>query len=318
MMENIKHEQLHSQWVSSLSVVIPVYGSEMILPQLVLRLANVLSQLATQYEVILVNDDSPDDSWQVILDLRERYSWLRAINLKRNYGQHNATLCGVRAARYEYIVTMDDDLQHPPEEIAKLLETIVEGYDVVYGIPIDLPHSWWRNQMSRLIKRVLAYTMNLPRIRNVSAFRVFRSHLRNAFEKFNNPNVILDVLLSWGTTRFGIILVTEAQRYKGRSNYNLWKLMNVAMVVLTGFSTKPLRLASMIGFGFTLLGLFIFIYVLWIYFFLGSIPGFPFLASIVSLFSGIQLFSLGIIGEYLGRVFDGSIDRPPYVIGEEI
>ena len=304
--------------ISSLSVVIPVYRSETILPHLVERLALVLPTLAKEYEVILVNDDSPDHSWQVILNLCGQYPWIRGINLKRNYGQHNATLCGVRLARYDFILTMDDDLQHPPEEIHKLLEKIVEGYDVVYGIPIELPHTWWRNIMSKLTKKILAYIMNIPHIRDLSAFRVFRAHLRTAFEEFRNPNVILDVLLSWGTTRFATTPVNEMQRKEGKSNYNLWKLINVTMIVLTGFSTKPLRFASMIGFLFTILGILIFLYVIGIYFFVGSIPGFPFLASIISVFSGIQLFSLGIIGEYLGRIFDGSIERPPYVIGEEV
>jgi len=300
--------------VSSLSVVIPVYRCEDTLPELTARLAQALPQLSPIYEVVLVNDCSPDNSWQVIQNLSQQYTWLVGINLKRNYGQHNATLCGVRTARYEVIVTMDDDLQHPPEEIHKLLEKLLEGNEVVYGLPKKLPHSWWRNTMSRLTKRLLALLMGISRIRDLSAFRAFYSHLRDAFVDFRNPNVILDVLLSWGTNRFATTYVNEAPREKGESNYNFRKLVSVTMVVLTGFSTAPLRFASTLGFLSTLFGFAVFVYVIGITIFVGSIPGFPFLASIVAIFSGIQLFALGLIGEYLARVFDRSIDRPPYVI----
>jgi undecaprenyl-phosphate 4-deoxy-4-formamido-L-arabinose transferase len=222
----------------------------------------------------------------------------------------------VRQARYEIIVTLDDDLQHPPEEIHKLLETLAEGQDVVYGIPYRQPHSWWRNIFSVIIRRLLASIMGVKNLRDFAAFRAFRAHLRSAFDNYQNPNVILDVLLSWGTSRFANAIVNENPRTTGSSNYNFIRLVQYTLVVLTGFSTVPLRFTSMIGFLFTLVGIAIFLYVLAIYFLVGSIPGFPFLASIISIFSGTQLFALGIIGEYLARIFDRSMDRPPYVIGE--
>jgi glycosyltransferase involved in cell wall biosynthesis len=298
------------------SVVVPVYNSESTLLELVTRLSMVLTGICSTYEVILVNDGSSDRSWETIQKLAPGRPWLVGIHLMRNYGQHNALLCGVRAAKNEIIITMDDDLQHPPEVIPKLLESLTEGFDVVYGVPQKLPHSWWRNWFSVLTKRLLAYVMGVKNMRDVSAFRAFRSFLRKAFETYQNPNVILDVLLSWGTTRFTTVAVNEAPRSSGHSNYSFSRLVQVALVVLTGFNTAPLRFTNMVGFLFTLLGIGIFIYVLWIYFSVGSVPGFPFLASIIALFSGAQMFALGIIGEYLGRVFDRSVDRPAYVIGE--
>lgn len=299
------------------SIVVPVYNSAESLEALVERLAGVLPNIASEYEVILVNDGSPDASWAVINRLAEQHPWLRGINLMRNYGQHNATLCGVRAARFEFIITMDDDLQHPPEEIPALINKLHEGYDVVYGVPHKRPHSWWRNWFSVLTKRILAQVMGIRTIRDIGAFRAFRARLCQAFQDYRNPNVILDVLLSWGTSRFATVIVNENQREIGQSNYNFFKLFRVTMVVLTGFSTVPLRFASMLGFGFTLFGLLVFIYVVAAYLLQGSIPGFPFLASIIALFSGTQLFALGIIGEYLARIFDRSMDRPAYMIGEE-
>jgi len=300
----------------SLSVVIPVYNSEDTLPALAARLNQALPAVAHKFEVILVNDGSADRSWEQICSLVDQYPWVRGINLMRNYGQHNALLCGVLAAEYEITVTMDDDLQHPPEEIHKLLEKLDEGYDVVYGSPTRLPHSLWRNLFSRFTKRLLAYIMGIKTVREIGPFRAFRTHLRQAFLTYRNPSVILDVLLSWGTSRFASVTVNEAARAAGRSNYNFFKLFRVAMEILTGFSTLPLRLASLIGFFFTLFGAAVLIYVLFVFFTAGSIPGFPFLASIISIFSGTQLFALGIFGEYLARIFDRNLDRPPYVIAE--
>ena len=299
------------------SVVIPVYNGAETLQALTGRLARVLPEVAGQYELILVNDGSRDASWAEICRLSQQYPWVHGINLMRNYGQHNATLCGVRAAQYDIIVTMDDDLQHPPEEIPLLMNKLAEGYDVVYGIPQKRPHSWWRNWFSVITKRVLAEVMGIRTIRDIGAFRAFRTRLRQAFAGYNNPNVILDVLLSWGTTNFATVTVEEKPREVGHSNYNFLKLFKVTMVIVTGFSTLPLRFASMLGFAFTLFGIIIFIYVLVATLTQGSIPGFPFLASIIALFSGTQLFAVGIIGEYLARIFDRSMDRPPYIVGEE-
>ena len=287
------------------------------MPELVERLDAVLSAAATEHEIILVNDGSPDNSWQVIETLSSRFAAVRGIRMMRNYGQHNATLCGVRAARYELTLTLDDDLQHPPEEIPLLLARLAEGWDVVYGVPQRRPHSWWRNIFSVFIKYTLSAVMGISNLRDIGAFRLFRTELRRAFVNYQNPNVILDVLLSWGTSRFSAVTVREDPRTDGASNYNFMRLFRVAMTVLTAYSTRPLRAASLLGFAFTLFGLGVFAYVVFIYFFLGSIPGFPFLASLISLFSGMQLFALGIIGEYLSRVFDRSMDRPTYVVGEE-
>ena len=301
-----------------ISAIIPVYRGAQTLPELVTRLEAVLAKAASAHEIILVNDGSPDNSEEVIEALVCANPSVRGIRLMRNYGQHNATLCGVRSAQYEVIVTLDDDLQHPPEEIPLLLARLAEGWDVVYGVPQKRPHSWWRNLFSVFIKRTLSAVMGAENLRDIGAFRVFRSNLRAAFEAYQNPNVILDVLLSWGTTRFSAVPVREDPRGDGTSTYNFARLFSVAMTVLTAYSTRPLRAASLLGFAFTLFGLGVFIYVMFVYFFLGSIPGFPFLASLVALFSGMQLFALGIIGEYLARVFDRSMDRPAYVIGEEV
>jgi glycosyltransferase involved in cell wall biosynthesis len=300
------------------SIVIPVYNGAETLGELVERLAFVLPDLCQQYEAVLVNDGSQDDSWRVIQDLAQQYPWVHGINLMRNYGQHNALLCGIRAACFEIIITMDDDLQHPPEEIHKLLTKLEEGYEVVYGTPAHLPHSWWRNASSLITRRFLARLIGAKFLEVFEPFRAFKTHLRIAFEKYQNPNVQLDVLLSWGANRFSTISVEMNPRKIGHSNYNLYKLLQYTLIVVTSFSTLPLRFTSILGFLFTFFGILVFIYIIFIFFFYGSTPGFPFLASIIAIFSGTQLFALGIIGEYLAKVFDRSLDRPAYVIQEKV
>jgi len=300
----------------NLSIVIPVYRGEILIEPLVERLGIALPLFAKKYEVILVNDGSPDCSWDLIESLSKRHSWVRGIRLMRNYGQHNATLCGMRVANYEVTVTMDQDLQHPPEEIPVLLAKLEEGYDVVYGAPRKLPQGLIRNLLTANIKRMLANVMGVPSVKNISAFRAFRTELRSAFTNFQSPTLTIDVLLSWGTTRFTSVPVEIGEA--GNSNYTFRALVKTAMTILTGYSTMPLRLASWIGFAMTIFGLGVFIYVITIYFTLGSLPGFPFLASIIALFSGAQLFALGIFGEYLARMFDRSMDRPTYVIQETV
>lgn len=298
------------------SVVIPVYRGERTLEALLTRLAKALPKVFDSYEVILVNDGSPDNSWSIIEKLSRKYKFLYGICLMRNYGQHNATLCGIRAARHELILTMDQDLQHPPEQISLMLEKLNEGFDVVYGTPKKMPQGFLRNVMTSNIKLILANVMGISSIRNISAFRLFRSELREAFKNFQSPTLTLDVLLSWGTTRFTSIPVDIAPAES--SNYNFLALVKAALLILTGYSTMPLRLASLIGFFMTLFGIGVFIYVSAIYFIDGSLPGFPFLASIIAIFSGAQMFAMGIFGEYLARIFDRSMERPSYIIQKSI
>jgi len=304
-----------SQPASGLSVVIPVYRSEAILPELAQRLGSVFAAAAARYELILVSDGSPDQSWEVIRGLQQQYTWVRGINLMRNYGQHNALLCGIRAAQYDVIVTMDDDLQHPPEEIPKLLAVLAQGYDVVYGTPVQEQHGLGRDLASLVTKMALQSVMGAQIARQVSAFRAFRTQVASAFDHYEGSFVSIDVLLTWGTNRFAATAVRHESRKQGTSGYTFRKLITHAMNMMTGFTTLPLQLASVVGFAFTLFGIGVLFFVVCRYLIQGgSVPGFPFLASIIAIFSGAQLFALGIIGEYLARMHFRSMQKPPYVI----
>ena len=300
---------------SSVSVVVPVYDSEAVLGELIVRLEPVLRECTSVFEVVLVNDGSHDKSWQVICDLAEKYPFVRGLDLMRNYGQHNALLAGVRAAQYEIIITMDDDLQHPPEEIPRLLDKLAEGYDVVYGTPEKKRHEVWRNMASEMIRLVLRGAMGAETARKAGPFRTFRARVCDAFADYQSTFVAIDVLLTWGTTRFASIPVRHDYRHNRASRYNFFKLIAYALDMMTGFSTLPLQLASLMGFAFTFFGLAVLVYVVGSYLIRGGImPGFAFLASVIAIFSGAQLFALGIIGEYLARVHFRMMARPPYVI----
>lgn len=303
--------------MSSLSVVIPVFRGEQTLPELHRQLMGALGALAPAFEIIYVEDSGGDGSWSLIAAFARADSRVRGIRMNRNFGQHNAILCGIRAAKHDLIVTMDDDLQHPVEEIPKLLAALTEEVDVVYGFPERERHSVMRRLASQLTKLALASAMGAETARHVSAFRLFRTQLREGFRDYRSPSVSIDVLLTWATTRFATVRVAHRPRAAGVSGYTLGALMRHGINLMTGFSTIPLQVASFIGFGFVLVGFATMGYVFVNYFLHGSaVPGFAFLASIVTLFSGAQLFALGIFGEYLARMHFRSMDRPAYVIRE--
>jgi undecaprenyl-phosphate 4-deoxy-4-formamido-L-arabinose transferase len=303
----------------TVSVVVPVYRSEGTLRTLYDRLVAVLERESSAFEIVFVEDCGGDGSWHVIENLAASDSRVHGIRFGRNYGQHNALLCGIRAARNEIVVTMDDDLQNPPEEIPKLLDRLAQGFDVVYGAPEREQHGFLRDQASQITKIALQGAMGAQTARHVSAFRAFRTSLRDAFDRYSSPFVSIDVLLTWGTTRFSHLLVRHDPRTVGVSNYTLRKLVTHAMNMMTGFTTIPLQLASLAGFAFSLFGLVILGYVILNFLVRGgAVPGFAFLASIVAIFSGVQLFALGIIGEYLARMHLRTMERPAYLVRESI
>ena len=305
----------------SISLIVPVFNSEGSLEALVDRIATALRDFEEK-ELILVNDGSRDQSWKVVESLCRKHEWVRGIDLMRNYGQHNAVLAGIRAARHSVSVTLDDDLQNPPEEIPRMVALLESQVDVVYGVPQKQQHGLLRDLASSITKLTLKHAMGAEIAQNISAFRVFRTQLRDAFADHRSPTVNVDVLLTWGTTRFAMVRVQHDQRAVGVTNYTFRKLLAHAFNMMTGFSTLPLQLASVVGFGFTLFGVGVLMFVVIRYFLSGdSVPGFPFLASIIAMFSGAQLLSLGIIGEYLARMHFRTLDKPAYVVrsgGEQL
>ncbi len=301
------------------TVVVPVFNSEATLPALVDRLATVLPGVADRFEVILVNDGSRDGSWEAIAERAGKYGWVRGINLMRNYGQHNALLAGIRAARYGVTVTMDDDLQHPPEEIPRLLEPLAKGSDLVYGVPASPQRGFWRRVSSRLTRLWLHRMLGVAIASRASAFRAFRTDLREGFAHYEGPSVAIDALLAWTTTRTASVRVRHDPRAHGRSQYGWLKLARMAIDLTTTFRTWPLRLASLVGFVVMLLGLAALLYVIGAYLATGQpLSIFRFLASVLAIFSGAQLFTLGILGEYVARIHHRVLQEPAYVVRERV
>ena len=305
--------------IHSVSVVVPVYKSAQTLLELHRRLVEVLQPLTSSLEIIFVDDGGGDDSWSVITQISQSDHRVLGFQHSRNYGQHNALLTGIRAASHEVIVTLDDDLQNPPEEIPKMLAVLDLGYDVVYGTPELEQHGQMRDMASRITKIALQIAMGADTGRNFSAFRVFRTFLRDAFSDYRNPFVSIDVLLTWGTTSFSSVRVRHEPRKVGVSNYTFGKLVRHALNMMTGFSVLPLQFASLIGFFFTIVGFGLLSYVLVNYLLHGStVAGFAFIASMVALFSGAQMLAIGIIGEYLARMHMRSMGRPAGVVRQSV
>ena len=300
---------------NSLSVVVPIYNGAATVDLLVERLTAALGADGRRFEIILVNDGSHDDSWTRIEALAQQSDVVRGIDLMRNYGQHNALLCGIRAARHKFVVTMDDDLQHPPEEISRLLAKAEEGFDVVYGVLARERHGWLRTFASRCTKLVLEHAMEVRSATDSSAFRLFRTVLRDAFAGYQSPYSSIDVLLSWSTTRFGSVAVRHDPRHAGTSGYRFRTLVRHGFNMLTGYSALPLQMATLVGFTSAVFGVGVAVFVVGNYLVRGGgVPGFTFLAAIIAIFAGAQLFALGIIGEYLSRMHFRVMNRPAYTV----
>ncbi|GAA3798903.1 glycosyltransferase family 2 protein [Sphaerisporangium flaviroseum] len=278
----------------------------------------VLRAASGRHEVILVDDGSPDDTWEVAAELARGVEGVRAIRLSRNYGQHNALVAGVREAECEVVVTMDDDLQHPPEQIPLLLATL-EGdrLDLVYGVPREEEHGVLRSFASRSVKAGMSGALGVHGARTISAFRAFRTRLRDGFADLSGPHASIDVALSWTTTRVGAVTVHMNERSQGQSNYTPRLLARHAVNMLVGYSTAPLRAASYLGFLVGVFGLVLGGAVLW-RFAVGdtTVPGFTTIASMVALFSSAQLVAMGVLGEYVGRIHGSGMGRPAYVVRE--
>lgn len=296
------------------SVIVPVYNGELTISELASRVASTLASIC-DWELIFVVDGSPDGSWQVVERLVQADPHVVGIEMFRNFGQHNALLAGIRAARFDVVVTMDDDLQHVPETIPALLEQLTGGVDLVYGVSHVEEHNPWRNIASRLTKAAMSASIGSKMARDSGAFRAFRTSLRNGFESVDDPYVSIDVLLSWVTTRYTVAETRMDQRAIGTSNYTVRRLVRHAVNMMTGYSTKPLRLVTWLGFALALFGFATLVFVMSRYLLSDTaVPGFAFLASLISILAGAQLFGLGVIGEYLGRMHFRSMQRPPYVV----
>jgi undecaprenyl-phosphate 4-deoxy-4-formamido-L-arabinose transferase len=303
--------------MKSLSIVIPCYNCSKSIEILLDEIESALEPDHLNWEVILVNDGSGDDTWPVIKALVDASPRIRGINLTRNFGQHNALCAGILASTGEYIITMDDDLQHPPAEIPHLMAEADRGFDLVYGVPAHEQHHWFRNIASVSTKYVLEKTLKVSLASDTSAFRIFSRQLLPGFENCAGPFVDVDAILAWGTQNIGTLNVAHRKRRHGRSNYSLSALISHTLKMIVSYSQIPLRISSMIGLVFLIFGALLLLYVMTSYLLYGSVvQGFTFIAVIVLIFSGAQLFAIGVLGEYIGRLNHRSMGQPIFMVRE--
>jgi len=302
------------------SIVIPCYRSEQTLGPLVEAIFAALAEppaasVVSEFEVVLVVDGSPDGTAKVANNLATVHPEVRAIELRRNYGQHNALLAGITYAKHEVVVTMDDDLQHLPDQIPALLAPLARGEaDLVYGVPREEEHGVWRSAASRTVKRGLALA-GVPKAEDVSAFRAFWTAQREGFARADDPYVSLDVMLSWTTTSISRVMVHMDKRLVGTSSYSLRTLVRHSLNMITGYSNVPLRVVAWLGGVCAFIGAALGAVVIW-KFAAGetTVAGFTTIAAMVAVFSGAQMLSLGIIGEYLGRLHTRSTGKPTFLV----
>ncbi|UYB51728.1 glycosyltransferase family 2 protein [Xanthomonas sp. AM6] len=287
-----------------LSIVIPVYRSATILPVLADRIEQALgTAFHDNFEVILVNDCSPDDSWEVLLRLAADRPWWKVVNLRKNAGQHNAILVGLRLSSGRRVVTMDDDLQHSPEDIPLLLGALNQKVDVCYAKFRSKQHPLWKRAGSAFNDAVANRLLGKPPGLYLSPFKAMVGGIRDEVIKFTGPHVYLDGLILSATNRLTTITLDHHQRADGQSGYSLRKSISLWLKMATSFSLLPLRLASMSGLMFAALGFLLALAFVIQRFTLNAMPvGWSSLIVSALIMGGIQLMALGIIGEYLGRV----------------
>jgi dolichol-phosphate mannosyltransferase/undecaprenyl-phosphate 4-deoxy-4-formamido-L-arabinose transferase len=302
-----------------ISVVIPVYNSEKSLEELCHRIDCTLKKIGRDYEIILVDDGSLDNSWMVLKTLRFRNRKAKIIRLGRNFGQSNALMCGLHHASGDLIVTMDDDLQHPPEEIPKLIEAIEKSdSDVVYGAFKKKQHSLVKNLGSCVYRWLTAAIFKNSSDRKKSSFLIIRRVLLQHITCDKTPNPVLGTMISFVTQKRSWIHVEHGKRVYGRTTYSMKKLVKQFLHAVFYYTNLPLRVASLLGLSSVALSFILVCYYLVRYLRDAIIvPGWTTLVLLILFFSGLILFSLGVMGEYLIRVLQEVRRTPQYVIMEK-
>jgi len=302
-----------------LSIVIPVYNSRDIVFNLLETIKNNIN-FVNKYEVILVNDNSSDDSWRKIVELKDSYPFLKGVNLMRNFSQHNAIMAGLNEASGEVIVTMDDDLQHNPADIKLIYEKIKnEGWDVCYTKFRSKNHKSWKLLGSDFNDYVANLLIKKPKDLYLSPFRGMTRQVKDFVIEYNGPYPYVDGLILSVTTHVTSVEVEHHCRLVGDGNYTLVKSIALWTKMATGFSVLPLRFATYMGIFvsfFSLLLLLLFVVQKFIY---DAMPdGWTSIVVLILFFGGVQLLAIGIIGEYIGRTYLNVNKKEQYIIREKI
>lgn len=302
-----------------ISVVIPIYNEAENVPELYKRLVASITPISSKFELIFIDDGSTDNSLNILRDLHNKDKNIRIIKFIRNFGQQSAALAGFRHCKGETIVQLDADLQNPPEEIPKLIQKLNEGYDIVNAIRKKRQDSLLRKIYSLFLVALVSKLMGQNIKLNISSFRVMK---RGVIEKINqckDKSKFLSALVSWMGFSSAEVEVEHSKRLHGKTRYSTGKLIQISLDLITGFSRFPLRLVTYLGFFGAVIGFMLMMFLLFQRYVRGIMyDGLTVLTALFSLFAGVQLLSIGILGEYIGRIYSQVQDRPDYVIEEVI
>ena len=301
-----------------LSICVPVYKSETILEKFVETIQKEVN-FVSDMELILVNDCSPDNSWQKIVELKQKYDFIVGVNLIKNFSQHNAVMAALNEASGDIIITMDDDLQHNPADIVKLYNQIInEKFDVCYTKFLNREHKSWKVWGSKFNDMVANLLVNKPRDLYLSPFRAMTKQVRDFIISYDGPYPYVDGLILSVTNNIGVVEVEHNKRFEGEGNYSFVKSVSLWTKMATGFSVLPLRLATYIGlivsFSAFLFGIVLILNKL---IFGVSLVGWTSTIVIILFLGGIQLMTLGILGEYIGRIYLKLNGKKQFIIKEK-
>jgi polyisoprenyl-phosphate glycosyltransferase len=304
-----------------LSIIIPVYNSEEILDELITQITSEIDKktdLVKEFEIILVNDNSIDKSWQKIKEISTKHKNVTGINLSKNFGQHNALMAGIKNSKGDFLITMDDDLQHPPSYMVKIIKKLNEGFDVCYTKYQNNKYSFIKRIGSIINDKVANIVLDKPNDIYLSSYKGMKKNVINELKKFDGTYVYLDGLILNVTSNIGSINIEHSERLTGNSGYSFKKLFSLWLKVFTNSSIFPLRMASVTGFIITLISLLLAILLIILKINNPEIQqGWTSIATFIFFFSGVQLLALGIIGEYIGRIFVSLNKKPQFVVSEK-
>jgi len=300
-----------------ISIIIPVYNSESTIKIVVEDIKETLSN-KSNFEIVLVNDGSKDNSYKKCKELARKYSFIKFINLSKNFGQHNAILAGLHFVKGNYIIFMDDDLQTSPEAIPELIDKIEEGYDVVYANYYYKYHSKLRNIGSWINNVMTNILLKKPKNLKITSYFIIKKYLIDEILNYTGPYPYLGGLILRSTDNIGMIDITHEKREYGKSNYSFMSLLRLWINGFTNFSVKPLRISFFLGILFSSIGfLFSFFLLIRKLIYPQVVLGWTSIIIAILLFSGVQLISIGLIGEYVGRIFLTQNKQPQYIIKEK-
>lgn len=298
-----------------LSIVSPVYRAELILDELVERIAKSIPPAFNSYEIILVDDFSPDKSWQKIVEISNKNSKVRGFKLSRNFGQHYAITAGLNQVSGDYVVVLDCDLQDQPEEIEKLFNESQKGFDIVLARRYERKDSFYKKTVSKLFYKTLSYLTGTKQDATVANFGIYSKQVIDEVVKLEEKIKYFPTMVKWVGFSTAYVNVEHASRSEGKSNYNLKKLLNLALDIILAYSDKPLRLIIKFGLSIAMVSFLMVIYVLFEKI-TGkvSVSGYASLIISIWFLSGCLLTTLGVVGLYIGKIFEGVKNRPSYII----